>query len=125
MDHARVNINSSNISCGVKELSRLSDETEANLFAIANHFYHPSRGSPPAFCSWSNIDDMKYNGGEGTNEHRLHQAIEKLKFGKVNKTDPEINPNTGSVICVWVWAVDHEPFKAWYKNEKIERLKKK
>jgi hypothetical protein len=126
MDHARVNINNSNISCGVKELSRMSDEAKENLFAIGSRFYHPAHGQPPAFCVWSNLDGKEgteVNGGEGTNGHRLAAAIDKLGFGKVAKSDPAINPNTGSVIAVWTWLVDHETFKKWYKEQKIEKLK--
>jgi hypothetical protein len=126
MDHSRVNIDHSSISCGVRELSRMSDEAEENLFAIANSFYHPSRGQPPAFCIWSNLDGKEgtlVNGGEGTNGHRLAKEITSLGFGKVIKSDPSINPNTGSIIAVWTWIVDHEPFKKWYKAQKIEKLK--
>lgn len=122
MDHARVNINSSNISCGVRELSRLSDEADANLFAIANSFYHPSRGQPPAFCIWSNIDDLSYNGGEGTNGHRLAAFIEKNRFGEITKTGRALNPNTGNPICIWTWAVDHDKLRKYYKAMKIKKL---
>ena len=125
MDHARINVNSSGISCGVKELSRMSDEADENLFAVANAFYHPSRGNPPAFCVWSNLDDMTINGGEGTNGHRLQAAIEKHGFGTVIKSDPALNPNTGNAIAVWTWLIAHEPFKKWYKKKKIEKLQKR
>lgn len=122
MDHSRVNVNSSGISCGVKELSRMSDEAQENLFAIANTFYHPSRGNPPAFCIWSNLDDLTLNGGEGTNGHRLQKAIEAAKFGVVTKTSPALNPNTGNPIAVWTWLIEHEAFKKWYKAHKILKL---
>lgn len=104
----------------------MSDEADQNLFAIANSFYHPSRGNPPAFCIWSNldgIDALKINGGEGTNGHRLAQAVTKLGFGTVSKSNPALNPNTGNPIAVWTWLVHHEPFKQWYKSMKIEKLK--
>lgn len=122
MDHARINVNSSGISCGVKELSRMSDEAIENLFAIANAFYHPSRGNPPAFCIWSNLDDTKINGGEGTNGHRLQKAVVDLGFGIVTKTAPALNPNTGNPIAVWTWLIDHEKFKNWYKVQRILKL---
>lgn len=123
MDHARVNVNSSSISCGVKEISRMSDEAHENLFAIANHFYHPSRGTPPAFCIWSNLDDIAINGGEGTNGHRLAAAIKVLDFGVVTKTAPALNPNTGNPIAVWTWLINHTTFKDWYKVERISKLR--
>lgn len=103
----------------------MSDEAEENLFAIANTFYHPSRGQPPAFAVWSNLDDMTINGGEGTNGHRLQKAITAHDFGTVVKSDPALNPNTGNPIAVWTWLVDHKNFKKWYKEEKIKKLQKR
>ena len=117
MNHNRVDISEVGFSCGVVQISRLSDEIDENLFTIANYFYHPARGNPPAFVMLSNLADVETNG------HRLIDRIGKLKFGKVIVTSPEINPKTGHIILVWVWTVNHESFKNWYKATKIEKLR--
>lgn len=117
MDHRRVDISSTAISCGVSQISRLSDDQDPNLFAIGTRFYHAAHGQPPAFVIWSNLADQITNG------HRLADRIYELRLGTIYKTDSELNPNTGSLICVWTWQVDHERFKEWYKLAKIEKLK--
>jgi hypothetical protein len=116
MNHSRVDIRNTSISCGVVEISRLADEIEDVLFSVANHFYHPARGEPPAFVMWSNLGDIATNG------HRFATRVHTL-LGSVAQTGNALNPKTGAVICVWVWTVNHEPFKAWYKEEKVRRLK--
>lgn len=117
MNHARVDISSSAISCGVVQLSRISDEIEEALFAIATRFYHAAHGQPPAFAIYSNRDDIE------TNAHRLGEIIHKHDLGYVMKTDRAINPNTGAVIAVFVWQIKHEVFKEWYKTQKIAKIK--
>lgn len=116
MEHRRVDIQGSAISCGVTQISRLSDEQEGNLFAIATRFYHAAHGQPPAFVIWSNLADQETNG------HRLEAKIEELKLGKVSRSAGEINPNTGALICVWLWQVHHNTFKDWYKSTKVQKL---
>lgn len=117
MQHDRVDISALAASCGIVQISRLSEEQDENLFVIANSFYHPSRGQPPAFAIFSNIAD------EDTGSHRLHALILHLKFGPVMVSTKALNPKTGNVIKVWVWHIDHEPFKKWYKEKKILKLK--
>lgn len=118
MNHSRVDIQSTSISCGVTQISRIADDLEDVLFAIGTRFYHAAHGQPPAFVLWSNLADVETNG------HRIKALIEKLGFGNVHQTPNEVNPNTGAVICVWIWQVKHETFKDWYKNTKIEKLAK-
>jgi hypothetical protein len=119
VDHARVNVNSSYISCGVRELSRLSDDAKENLFAIANALYHPAHSQPCAFIIWSNVDDRRTNG------HNLKTLIDELSVGAVYKTASAINPNTGNPICIWTWMVNHEALRKWYFERRLEKLKTK
>lgn len=121
MDHKRVDIYTSHISCGVAQFARISDEIPETMFAIANSFYHPSRGNPPAFAMFSNVHIK-----EGTNADRLSDFIQKRDkdFGTVFTSWPAINPHTGNPIKIYVWTINHENLKEWYKQEKIERLKK-
>lgn len=116
MNHSRVDIHGSNISCGVTQISRISDEIDEVLFALATRFYHAAHGQPPAFVIYSNLAN------EVTNGHRLTERVREQQFGDVICTRNAINPHTGAVICVWVWEVDHERFKEWYKTTKIAKL---
>jgi hypothetical protein len=118
MDHDVINIHSSSMSCGVCEVSRLSDEQDKNAFALGTSFYHPSRGQPPAFVLWSNIV------GEETNGSRFCRFVEKNKFGKVTQSDTALNPKTSNAIGVWTWVIDHEAFKKWWLDQKIARLRR-
>lgn len=116
MNHSRVDIQTTSISCGVVQISRISDDLEDVLFAIGTRFYHAAHGNPPAFVLWSNLADVETNG------HRITNLIAKLGLGDVHQTPKEVNPNTGAVICVWIWQVKHEVFKDWYKKTKINKL---
>jgi hypothetical protein len=115
-DHRVIDISNSSISCGITNVSRLSDEQEKNAFALGTAFYHPAHGHPPAFVQWSNLAD------EETNGHRF--AAFMCQFGLVVPSKAALNPHTGNMICIWTLLVDHEAFKTWWKNQKIEKIKK-
>ena len=51
MNHSRVDIQGTAISCGVSQISRISDDIEDALFAIGARFYHAAHGQPPASLS--------------------------------------------------------------------------
>jgi hypothetical protein len=118
VNHSRVDIQGSAISCGVTQISRISDDIDDVLFAIATRFYHAAHGQPPAFVIWSNLGEVETNG------HRIAKRIEEQKFGTVTQSANEVNPNTGAVICVWLWQVGHEAYKEWYKATKIAKIAK-
>lgn len=44
---------------------------------------------------------------------RFAKLIEDEKLGTLISTDYNKNPNTGHLVKVWVWTVDHEALKAW------------
>ena len=118
MDHNRVNVDPTLMSCGVRQLSRISEELPEVLFAIANMFYHPSRGVPPAFVLWSDVAYLD------TSSSRLAETIRERKLGDVTMSKISINPITGNHICIWVWTIDHEKFKQFYGEQKILKVKK-
>lgn len=41
--------------------------------------------------------------------------IKASKFGEVTKTGTHKNPNSGSDLTVFVWAIDHTTLKPWYQ----------
>lgn len=121
MDARHVHIQELPGSCGVVSLSQFNSSVDQILFALASYLYHPSRGQPCAFVVWS---DINHEGAFG--ELLWEHLTKKLKF--VNKialrSFPEENPKTGNIIRVYTWAIPHEQFREWYKQERIERIKK-
>ena len=118
MDHESVNIRSTTMSCGVMELSRIDDDVEKVLYQIASSLYHPSRGQPCAFFVWSDISHGT------TSSYRLRDKINKENFGSVELSENAENPRTGNIIMVYVWAVRHRRLKAWYRKERVKRMRK-
>jgi len=118
MDHESVNINRTSMSCGVNELSRINDDIEKVLYQIASSLYHPSRGSPCAFFVWSDIANV------GTNADRLEEKIDKEGLGFVERSQIIENPRTGNFILVYTWGIKHDRFKAWYRKERVKRMRK-
>lgn len=114
MDHERINIHQSTMSCGVMELSRISEDTADAVYALASRLYHPARGNPCAFFIWSNLrwaDD-------------LGDFVTKNEFGHIATVGPQENPRTGNQIYVHLWSIDHEMFKKWYIAQRVARMKK-
>lgn len=120
MDHDRVTIQSSSVSCGVGQLARVSSEIDDVLYAIATSLYHPARGNPVAFFMASDIFDISIV----TNTDQLMKTAMRYNFGDVTQSAPEDNPKTGNTIVVYVWKINHIPFKDWYANERVKRLRK-
>lgn len=52
--------------------------------------------------------------------HKFARLIEKKKLGTLVVTDRQLNPNSGHNVQVWVWGIDHEALRAWYKKIKKE-----
>jgi hypothetical protein len=119
VDHQRVNINTTAMSCGVLELSRIDDEAEAVLYALASRLYHPSRGEPCAVFLFSDVAD-----GEPNSSTRLIKEIHKQSFGDTGCTPAVENPKTGNAITVWWWNINHLAFKRWYAAERVKKLAK-
>ncbi len=117
MDHERVNISQSGMSCGVLEISRLDNDSEAVCYAIASRLYHPSRGTPAAFIVWSDIAPKK-------DAYTFADWVAKERFGSIGKSAVVENPKTGNLILVYTWAIDHSAFKAWYAMKRVEKMKK-
>ncbi len=115
MDHQRVSISHSAMSCGVLELSSISDDLNGVLYALASRLYHPARGEPAAFFVWSDIiraSDL------------FIFAINKGGFGEVSVSCVAENPKTGNQIEVYTWKINHARFKEWYADERVKRIKK-
>lgn len=119
MDHDRVNINSSGMSCGVMELSRINEDTEGVLYALGSRLYHPSRGNPCAYFIFSDII------GEGeTNSGKLVKAVNRMCLGGVTRSEVAENPRTGNFIAIFMWSINHKAFKKWYSEARVKKLAK-
>ena len=115
MDHERVTIGSSAMSCGILELSRISEDTEDVLYAVASRLYHPSRGSPAAIVVWSDLHN-------GSASFKLWKRA--TSFGTASISDKVENPKTGNIIVLYSWIVDHEKLKTWYIEKRVARLRR-
>src|SRR3546814_5463765 len=73
MDHERVNISSYTMSCGVMELSRIGEETEGVLYALASRLYHPCRGAPCACFLFSDVVETTTGSSPLTASSRLSE----------------------------------------------------
>lgn len=47
--------------------------------------------------------------------------IRKNRLGEVIETDFNRNPNSGNLVKVWVWTVDHEACKRWLVEDAKSR----
>lgn len=117
MDHGRVTIRTSGFSCGVMELSGIT-EAEGALYQIAGRLYHPSRGDPVAFLIGSDIFSQE------TESHKLCALFIEKKLGFVEYTRTAENPKTGNSISIYTIRIDHEAYKKWYSEKRIKKLKK-
>lgn len=116
MDHSRVSISNTPMSCAVLVLHGLTSDVEGMLYQIATRLYHPSRGEPAAQIVWSDVyDDLI---------HPLTRKIIEAGFGVITRSGAAENPRTGNFIQTHVWNIDHEVFKAWYSDERVRRLRK-
>jgi hypothetical protein len=106
------------MSCGVMELSRISEETEGVVYALGSRLYHPSRGDPCAFFVWSDVD----TGGSAS--EALKRFVDGGFLGDVTKSVSVENPKTGNFILIYTWAINHKNFKDWYARQRAARIKK-
>ena len=116
-DHASVNISQSQISCGVLELSRITDAKRA-AYQLASRLYHPARGTAAAVCMLSDVVGTK------TNSNTFIGVMLSNKFGTVMISEPTENPKTGNMIFVATITIDHTKFKAWYSEERVKSLRR-
>lgn len=120
MDHERINVNTTRMSCGVMELSRVNDDTSGVLYALAARLYHPSRGDPCAFFVFSDVSSV-----DGTASEELANIVSYNKqFGTITRSPQAENPKTGNHILIYIWTIDHEKFKAWYAKKRVEKISK-
>lgn len=90
-------------SCGTTMLSGLSGKTPKQIVdkVLVERSENEYKTIREAFVVWS---DTNYSqGGEG-----LFAYIRDNKLGDVIKMGPRMNPNTGNMISIWVWAPPHK-----------------
>jgi hypothetical protein len=113
----QVRFDKSPVSCGVLEVHHLPDQSATQTtFAIANHLYHKANGRPAAFVLFSDVVT-----GDSRGE-RLAAQIGALEAGDLFESVRQVNPKTGNVIRVWVWTINHDRFREWYKEEYVNRV---
>ena len=119
MDNHHVSISSSPASCGILELHGLTSIPENVAYGLATRLYHPSRGSPAGWALWSDVASIAANGGIFYEFlRRIFTVAPPFATGVVE------NPLTGNPIQIYYWAIPHAEFRAWYRDERIRRMKK-
>lgn len=100
------------ISCGVSVLSAISKEDPERI--VAKVLYErascDNKKIREAFVIWSDKDHDGQRGGNA-----LCKYIKDKNLGDVLEMGPRMNPNTGNMIKVWVWAPPH---KSLHPNDK-------
>jgi hypothetical protein len=106
--------------CGIREISGLSYSRGPKLAMKSfcqiypktsnKNSLYPTDGSKFRYAVFSQINNMKY--GE-----KFAAYIRDNKLGDVvETTGKHMNPNSGNVLKVFVWTVDHEAVKLWMKG---------
>lgn len=90
-------------SCGVTMLSGLSGKTPKQIVdkVLVERAAGEYKTIREAFVVWSDTDYS--SGGKG-----LFAYIRDNKLGEVVQMGPRMNPNTGNMISIWVWAPPHK-----------------
>jgi len=110
-----VNVTSSDISCGIRQLEGVADcyskaETELFLYQLMNEEKH-RWGERYAMLIFS---DVVGDGGGN-----LADYIKKKKLGKIITTPSVENPNTGNDIELFCWIMDTDACEKWYESVKL------
>lgn len=120
--------------CGISELANIANDIEPlkkdQSGYAGEYVYKPEKS----------IDTLKQSGVRGaffifsTPEHTvkygeaLADYIKEKGLGETIRTEPRYNPNSGSKLTMWVWAVDQDALKAWSLGAtlpELEALKEK
>lgn len=108
--------------CGIREISGLSCHkgpmaamrSFCNIYPNAPKSYHnpyPSDQSRFRYAIFSQASNSKYG-------DKFATYIRNQKLGDVIETaGKHVNPNSGHVLKVFVWTVDHDAVKLWMKKE--------
>jgi hypothetical protein len=101
--------------CGWGELHgiqtyKTSRDLTKILTAISNH----RRRGGWLFTYAGTRRSVKNNGAE-----RLAKALRNKKLGEVTELPQFRNPNTGHLLCSYVWIVDYIALDAYYKEKKL------
>jgi hemolysin-activating ACP:hemolysin acyltransferase len=101
------------MSCGILELSRIEEDPHKVLYALASYLYHPSRGTPAAFVTWSGLKDG--------NAKKFYEYIKSLSYYSVESRYVE-NPKTANDIALFYWIIPHKDLKEWYRIERVKKV---
>lgn len=102
--------------CGIRELALLRDIRDPKT--ALQRFLSQIE---PRVYSWgpglNRRDTFRYVIFSATKSARygvrFAKLIEDEKLGEVISTGFNKNPNTGHILKVWVWTVDHDALKTW------------
>ena len=113
--------------CAVKEITSLSDYKSDKYWSptkALRAFGRLAYGYPGAFPFNANFrfvifTQAGFTGPQAGNGYgdKFAAFITKHQLGEVSMTGPSRNPNSGNMVKVWVWTVDHPRVKAFLTKE--------
>lgn len=101
----------SGISCGVSELTGLTNDPKQMLIDIGKEFY--MEDSSFAFLTWSDVWGRNKRGNK-----LYHYIRRQFPNSNVIRTKKARNPSSGNQICVYVWKIPRG-FKKWFNSYEV------
>jgi len=98
------------MSCGIQQMSGLTNEPIDNLIAAGNQMYDEDAAC--AFLMWSDVWG-RYKKG-----NRLYHYIRRtFPKSSIQRTSTAKNPHSHNIICVYTWKIPRG-FKKWWKENR-------
>lgn len=108
--------------CGIKHIDGIVNDNNpmVTLMTVGIEFFgmdnedfeeDEDNNQDCAFLIFSEPDDGGYYNGS-----RLKRKIESENLGKVTAFKPRMNPNSGNMLKMWVWAVNINNYLSFVKR---------
>lgn len=108
--------------CGVKEYSGLSDARTVEAVLqdiIEDDWFEAEYSSSRKTYRGAGAFIIFTDAQEGVRARQLKAYIERHKLGQASISATRLNPNSGNMVTVLVWAVSNSGFLAWARKKKI------
>lgn len=111
-----MNINTTHISCGVRQATGLYGDNKNNAISIGNSLYDTS--SSRAYAAMIIFSDVATR-RQVTGGHKFAEYLRSLECGNVEETSEARNPNSGNHIKLWIFIPNHRKFRPWWKANRL------
>jgi hypothetical protein len=110
-----------NLSCGVLQAYRISDDPRVDAVDIAVELYFTryNNGDPThGIVIFSDVVRSKNRGYPVYYGASLARYLGRLGVGQVTASAIRTNPNSGNRVRVWTFAPNHRKFRSWALKQK-------